>query len=180
MLHLVGIVGNNYSGSTNRRLLTFIQRRYADRFALTLLETGQLPLFSQDDEAHPPASVTAFRRAILMADGVIIATPEHNHSLPAVLKNALDWCSRIEHPLEDQPVMIVGAALGPMGTVRAQAHLRQILDSPGIGARVLPGNEFLLTLAGQKFTATGQLNDPDTVAFLDTCIAHYLAFVSGE
>ncbi|WP_179394315.1 NADPH-dependent FMN reductase [Lacticaseibacillus absianus] len=177
MRHLVGIIGNNYSGSMNRKLLQYIQRRYRDRFALTLLETGTLPLFSQDAEAHPPAVVTAFRTAITAADGVIVATPEHNHSVPAVLKNALDWCSRIEHPLEDKRVMVIGASLGPMGTVRAQTHLRQILDAPGIGAQVLPGNEFLMGRAGQKFDVHGQLVDLGTAAFLDTCIANYLEFL---
>ncbi|WP_125704097.1 NADPH-dependent FMN reductase [Lacticaseibacillus daqingensis] len=177
MFHLVGIVGNNYSGSLNRALLQAMQRRYADQFTLTLLETKPLPLFSQDDETTPGQAVRAFRAAIATADGVIIATPEHNHSLPAVLKNALDWCSRIEHPLEDKRVMVVGASLGPMGTVRAQAHLRQILDSPGIGALTLPGNEFLMGLAGKQFDAQGNLTDPATRAFLDTCVANYLDFL---
>ncbi|MFD1392525.1 NADPH-dependent FMN reductase [Lacticaseibacillus jixianensis] len=180
MINLVGIVGNNWSGSTNRQLLQYMRTRYADRFSLTLLEPGSLPLFSQDDENAPGPAVEAFRQAVAGAAGVIIATPEHNHSIPAVLKNALDWCSRVEHPLAGKRVMIVGSALGPMGTVRAQGHLRQILDSPAIAAHVLPGNEFLLAGAHAQFDAQGQLTNPQTIAFLDTCVAHYLAFLNAE
>lgn len=180
MLHLVGIVGNNWSGSRNRQLLRFIKQNYATQFSLQLLETGDLPLFSQDDEATPPTVVTTFRQTIAASDGVIIATAEHNHSVPATLKNALDWCSRIEHPLAGKPVMIVGAALGPMGTVRAQGHLRQILDSPAIAARVLPGNEFLLADSSHQLGADGQLIDPQALAFLDQVVAHFLAFVTAD
>ncbi|WP_203624557.1 NADPH-dependent FMN reductase [Lacticaseibacillus sp. 866-1] len=179
MLNLVGIVGNNWSGSTNRQLLQFMKTRYAAQFSLTLLETGQLPLFSQDDETHPTEAVQHFRHAIAAADGVIIATPEHNHSIPAVLKNALDWCSRVEHPLTGKKVMIVGSALGPMGTVRAQGHLRQILDSPGLAAQVLPGNEFLLSKAHDQFDAAGALTNQATIEFLDECVTHYLAFLNA-
>lgn len=179
MLNIVGIVGNNWSGSTNRKLLQFIKARYQDRFCLTLLETGELPLFSQDDENSPTAAVQTFRHAIAAADGVIIATPEHNHSIPAVLKNALDWCSRVEHPLAGKKVMIVGSALGTMGTVRAQGHLRQILDSPGLNAQVLPGNEFLLSSALQQFDEAGNLTNQATTSFLDECVANYLTFLTA-
>lgn len=177
MLNFVGIVGNNWHGSHNRQLLYYMKARYTDRFALNVQETGQLPLFSQDDEENPPASVQAFRAAIEPADGVIIATAEHNHSIPATLKNALDWNSRVVHPLAHKPVMIVGAALGPMGTVRAQGHLRQILDSPAIDAHVMPGDEFLLGESNTQFDAAGKLTDDDTIKFLDHCTTDFIHFV---
>lgn len=176
MLNFVGIVGNNYSGSVNRLLLQNIKQRYAERFDLALLETGALPLYSQDTEQAIIPVVDAFRDTVAAADGIIIATAEHNHSIPAALKNALDWSSRVVHPFDGKKVMIVGAALGPMGTVRAQMHLRQILDAPGIGAQVMPGNEFLLTNATAKFDATGVLVDQPTLTFLDTVIDRYVAF----
>ena len=77
-----------------------------------------------------------------MADGVIIATPEHNHTVTAGLKSLLEWLSFKIHPLENKPVMIVGASYYDQGTSRAQLHLRQILDAPGVNALVMPGNEF--------------------------------------
>jgi len=180
MNKFVGIVGNNWHGSRNRMLLQYMQARYAEQFELTILETGQLPLFSQDDEHDPSAAVLAFRDAIAAADGVIIATAEHNHSVPTALKNALDWCSRVVHPIAGKPVMIVGASLGPMGSVRAQAHLRQILDSPGIAAHVLPGNEFLLADSSHQFDAQGQLTNPATIEFLDQSVTAYINFVQSQ
>ncbi|KRM72197.1 NADPH-dependent FMN reductase [Lacticaseibacillus brantae] len=180
MYKLVGIVGNNWSGSRNRLLLQYMQTRYANQFELNLLETGTLPMYSQDDENNPTPAVVAFRAAIAEADGVIIATAEHNHSVPTALKNALDWCSRVEHPMVGKPVMIVGASLGPMGTVRAQGHLRQILDSPGIGAHILPGNEFLITDSSHQFDETGQLNQPATIAFLDQSVTAFADFLGHE
>ena len=177
MKHFVGIVGNNWSGSRNRQLLQLMKRRYADQFDLTLLETGDLPLFSQDIETTPSPVVTAFRDQIAQADGIIIATAEHNHSIPTSLKNALDWCSRVVHPIDQQTVMLVGASLGPMGTVRAQMHLRQILDSPGIGARVLPSNEVLISFSGKQFTPEGDITNPATLAQLDLSTQAFMAFV---
>lgn len=85
------------------------------------------------------------------ADGVIIATPEHNHTIPASLKSVLEWLSFKIHPLENKPVMIVGASYYDQGSSRAQLHLRQILDAPGVNAIVLPGNEFLLGKVKEAF-----------------------------
>lgn len=100
-----------------------------------------------------------------MADGVIIATPEHNHTVPAGLKSALEWLSFKIHPLENKPVMVVGASYYDQGTSRAQLHLRQILDAPGVNALVMPGNEFLLGKAKEAFDQEDRLIDPRTVDF---------------
>ena len=72
--------------------------------------------------------------------------------------------------------MILGATMGPLGTVRAQGHLRQILDSPGVAARVLPGNEFLLGMVQNKIDAAGNITDDQSVAWLDHCVQDYLEF----
>lgn len=118
----------------------------------------------------------AFKQAVMAADGVIFVTPEYNHSVPGVLGNAIDWLSRVERPLIGKPVMILGATMGPLGTVRAQSHLRQILDSPGIGARVLPGDEFLLSTVQDKMNVAGDITDDKVVEWLDHCVADYLKF----
>src|SRR5699024_9584455 len=90
------------------------------------------------------------------ADGVIIATPEYDHSVPAVLMNALEWLSYARHPFVGKPVMIVGASYGTLGTSRAQAHLRRILDSPELSARIMPSSEFLLGHSLQAFDEDGR------------------------
>ena len=90
------------------------------------------------------SSCAFFTTKITRADGVIIATPEHNHTISASLKSVLEWLSFEVHPFENKPVMIVGASYYDQGTSRAQVHLRKILDAPGVNAYTLPGNEFLL------------------------------------
>ncbi|MBU7475657.1 NADPH-dependent FMN reductase, partial [Lactiplantibacillus pentosus] len=144
-MKIVALVGSIRRSSYNRRLATFVQKRYADQMDVTIPNLSELPYYDQDIELEAPADVQAFKQSVLAADGVIFVTPEYNHSIPGVLGNAIDWLSRVERPLIGKPAMILGATMGPLGTVRAQSHLRQILDSPGVGMRVLPGDEFLLS-----------------------------------
>lgn len=180
MFHLVGLVGNNASHSHNRQLLQVIANHQFPEIDLELLEISNLPMYNQDIETHPVAAVTQLRAKVAEADGVIIATPEHNHSIPAVLKNALDWASRIEHPFEGKPVLLVGAALGPMGTLRAQQVAREILRSPGLGAHVYGDSEFLLADAAHKFNEDGKLTDPATDAYLAQVMADFTTFLHHE
>ena len=109
---------------------------------MELVEIKDLPLFNQDDDQTNSPEIQQLNRKIILADGVIIATPEHNHTVPAGLKSVLEWLSFKIHPLENKPVMVVGASYYDQGTSRSQLHLRQILDAPGVNALVMPGNEF--------------------------------------
>ena len=143
-MKLVGIVGSNAEVSYNRILLKYIKKQFSHLFDLEILEIKDIPLFNQSDDQTNSAPVQKLTQKILQADGVIIATPEHNHTIPASLKSVLEWLSFKIHPLENKPVMIVGASYYDQGSSRAQLHLRQILDAPGVNAIVLPGNEFLL------------------------------------
>ncbi|HBM7053132.1 TPA: NAD(P)H-dependent oxidoreductase, partial [Enterococcus faecium] len=109
-MKLIGIVGSAAELSYNRKLLTFIQKQYHELFNLEIIEIKDLPLFNQDDDQTNSPAIQQLNRKILMADGVIIATPEHNHTVPAGLKSALEWLSFKIHPLENKPVMVVGAS----------------------------------------------------------------------
>ena len=117
-------------------------------------------------------------RKILQADGVIIATPEHNHTITASLKSALEWLSFELHPLENKPVMVLGASYYDQGSSRAQLHLRQILDAPGVNAIVFPGHEFLLGKAKEAFDAEGNLVDDRTVGYLRMCLTKFVKFAT--
>jgi chromate reductase len=93
---------------------------------------GSLPLFSEDVERANDAGlepVIRLREAVAIADGLLIATPEYNWSIPGVLKNAIDWLSRSspEAVLTGKPIAIVGASVGPWGTRQAQSVLRHTL-----------------------------------------------------
>lgn len=176
-MKLIGIVGSNADHSYNRQLLEFIQRRFRDLIDLELCEIAQLPLFDATSDAHLHDPVAATADRIEAADGVIIATPEYNHSVPAALKSFLEWMSDALHPLEGKPIMIVGASMDPQGSSRAQLHLRQILDAPGVDAVVMPGYEFLLGSAHEAFDEDGNLTDESTVEFLGSCLKRFLRFV---
>lgn len=170
-MKLVGIVGSNAEISYNRKLMEFIAKEYKDLFTLELLDITNLPMFNQDeDHSRENKDLLVMNRKILQADGVIIATPEHNHTITASLKSALEWLSFELHPLENKPVMVLGASYYDQGSSRAQLHLRQILDAPGVNAIVFPGHEFLLGKAKEAFDAEGNLVDDRTVGYLRMCL----------
>lgn len=178
-MKLLAIVGNNAKVSYNRRLLQYMQTHFADKATITLQEIKELPLFNEDDLQHFPAAITDLIKTVEAADGVIIATPEYDHSMTASLKSVIEWLSASYHSLAGKPVMIVGASYGAQGTVRAQMDLRHVLDAPGVDACVLPGNEFMLPNCQTAFDADGNLKDASTVQFLEQCFAQYQKFVES-
>ncbi|MGG3466901.1 NAD(P)H-dependent oxidoreductase [Neobacillus pocheonensis] len=178
-MKIVAIVGSLRKGSYNRMLANTIMERYDNKFDLEILDVGQLPHFDQDTETAPAEYVQFFKQKVKEADGVIIITPEYNWSIPGVLKNALDWLSRVDKVLIGKPVMTAGAATGLMGTLRAQLHLRQILTA--LQVKLLPpvGNEVLINHASAKFDEqNGRLTDEATIKFLDDVIERFVALVA--
>ena len=143
-MKLVAIVGTNSDRSTNRKLLKFMAKHFSDSADIEILEIKGLPAFNEPEDKLAPAPVADFSQKIASADGVIIATPEYDHTIPAPLASALEWIAYTSRVLINKPTMIVGASLGALGTSRAQAHLRQILDAPELKARIMPGTEFFL------------------------------------
>ncbi|MDE1548905.1 NADPH-dependent oxidoreductase [Jeotgalibaca caeni] len=177
-MKIVGIVGSNAEVSYNRTLLQYIQKQYGSLFDLELVEIKDIPLFNQSDDQTNSPVIQKLNQKLLRADGVIIATPEHNHTIPAALKSVLEWLSFKIHPLENKPVMIVGASYYDQGSSRAQLHLRQILDAPGVNAMVMPGNEFLLGKVKEAFDEYGDLKEQGTINFLGSCLGKFAQFVS--
>lgn len=178
-LKLVAIVGSLRKDSYNRHLAATIQERNLDKFDLEILDLRVLPFYNQDEENNPPQSVVDFKRKVNEADGVIIITPEYNWSIPGVLKNALDWLSRVDKVLIGKPVMTAGAATGLMGTIRAQLHIRQILTAMQVKLFPPAGNEILINQASIKFDPeSGRLTDEATVQFVDEVIDRFVQFVA--
>lgn len=176
-MKLVAIVGTNSDRSTNRKLLKFMQKHFSDKADIEVLEIKQLPAFNEPEDKLAPAEVQAFSEKILAADGVIISTPEYDHTIPAPLASALEWIAYTSRALINKPTMIVGASLGLLGTSRAQAHLRQILDAPELKARVMPGTEFLLGHSEQVLDDDNHLNKPEKVAELEEHFSEFQNFV---
>lgn len=176
-MKLVGIAGSIGEQSYNRELLQFIQKQYSDLVDIELVNIDELPVFNPDEDLSDSEAVQSVYRKVNGADGVILATPEHNHTVPAALKNVIEWLSYKLHPFEDKPVWIVGASYHNQGSSRAQLHLKQILESPGVNAVVMPGDEFLLSNAKQAFDADGNLKDQRTINFLNTLMRKFIKFV---
>jgi len=177
-MKLVGIAGSIAEQSYNRTLLEFISRRFNGMAEIEMLNIDEVPLFDLDNDQTSSEIIQKLNRKILAADGVIIATPEHNHTVPAALKNVIEWLSYKVHPFDGKPVMIVGASYYTQGSSRSQLHLRQILEAPGVDAVVLPGHEFLLGNVKNAFDEQGDLKDTRTTHFLKTTLENFLQFVT--
>lgn len=175
-MKLVAIVGTNSGRSTNRKLLQFMAKHFANQAEIELLEIKNLPAFNEPEERVAPEAVDQFSKKILASDGVIIATPEYDHTIPAPLASALEWIAYTSRALINKPTMIVGASLGSLGTSRAQSHLRQILNAPELKARVMPGIEFFLGHSEQALDADSNLLVPEKVAELEENFAEFLVF----
>ena len=176
-MKLVGLVGSNADKSYNRSLLQFIEKKYNDLFDLEILEIADVPLFNQSKDQTNSDAIQHLNKKISEADGVIIATPEHNRTVPPALKSVIEWLSFKVHPFQNQPVLIVGASYFDQGTSRAQLHLRQILEAPGVGAFTFPGNEFLLSFATKAFDENNNLKDQKTVEYLRSVLEKFCNYV---
>jgi chromate reductase len=159
-----GIAGSLRRSSYNRALLRAAAELAPAGTEVRIFDrVGELPLFDADLEANgDPEPVRAMKAAIAEADALLIATPEYNHGVPGVLKNALDWASRPPRRavLGGKPTAIFGASPGVTGTARAQSQLRQCLvftDTP-----VLAQPEILVYRAAEKFDQEGRLTDEKT------------------
>ena len=177
-MKFIAIVGTNAKKSYNRKLLQFMKKHFESKAEIEVLDITDVPMFNQSDNQSYGEVIQMFNNKITECDGVIMATPEYNHSIPSGLKSLIEWLSFDLHPLAGKPVMIVGASLGTQGSSRAQLHLRQILDAPGVDANVMPGYEFLLGNASKAFDEAGDLVNEGTIDFLDICFLRFMRFAT--
>ncbi|MBO0995979.1 NAD(P)H-dependent oxidoreductase [Bacillus sp. SD088] len=177
-MKIVGIVGSNADFSYNHQLLNFIANHFKKLVEVEVLDIKDVPMFNQSNDQTDSAPIQYLNEKITEADGVIIATPEYNHSIPSALQSVIEWLSFKIHPLDGKPVMIVGASYDVQGSSRSQLHLRQILDAPGVNAVVMPGNEFLLGEVHKAFDENGHLKDAQTTQFLETSIKKFIRFIN--
>jgi chromate reductase len=161
-MRILGISGSLRRGSHNTSLLRAAAASLPPGVELEVFDgLAEVPHYDADLDTEPELEpVARLRQAIADADGVIIATPEFNGSIPGALKNALDWASRPfpDNALRGKPVAVVGASTGLFGAVWAQAETRKVLGI--IGADVLDG-ELPVGQAHAAFGGDGHLADPD-------------------
>lgn len=161
-IKILAIPGSLRRDSYNRWLLqAAVTRAPAGTLVEVVEDLELIPLFNEDLEKQAegdPASVIRLRNRVAEADGLLISTPEYNHSIPGVLKNAIDWLSRGEAPvLEGKPVAVVGASVGSWGTRLAQAALRQVLNATD--CVLLPRQALYVREARKAFDESGNLID---------------------
>ena len=138
-MRVLGISGSLRRDSYNHALLREAAERLPAGVELVEFERlAEIPPYDADLEARAtPAAVAELRQAMRDADAVLVATPEYNHSIPGVLKNALDWASRPagQSALTGKPAAVIGASTGMFGAVWAQAETRKVLGA--LGGRVV-------------------------------------------
>jgi len=156
-ISILGISGSSRIGSLNKSLLNSARELLPANARLELAEIANIPLYNQDDELSLPLSVELLKERVSQADAILLATPEYNHSIPPVLKNALDWASRPAgmNSWSGKPVAIIGASAGAMVTSRGQLHLRQVLAA--LEMQVVNTPEVFVGCALQRFDVNGCL-----------------------
>lgn len=163
-IRILGISGSLRQASFNSALIRAARELAPEGVAFDIYDLSGIPMYNGDVENEGvPQAVLDFAEAVRTADALLIATPEYNHSVPAVLKNAIDWISRqsSSNPLRHKPIALAGASAGQFGTVRVQAHLRQIFAS-GIEAYVMIKPDLFVTNAASKIDADGVVTDEET------------------
>lgn len=174
------IWGSLRKGSFNKALAHALPELAPTRMELVMARTiGDFPLYNADDQEASgfPKPVEELGEQVRAADGVIIVTPEYNFSVPGVLKNAIDWVSRLpDQPFAHKPVAIESASPSPLGGARAQYHLRQTMVF--LEAHVFNKPEIFVSFASKKFDEkTGKLTDETTRDFIRKQLEGFSHFI---
>jgi chromate reductase, NAD(P)H dehydrogenase (quinone) len=163
-VRLVGLPGSLRKSSFSRATLVGLRNHLPDKVSLDILDP-QLPLYNEDqDRPDGPDEIRRFRQAIDDSDGLVIATPEYNHGIPGVLKNALDWASRPygKSCLLDKPVLVISISPGFVGGARAHAQANETLLS--IPAQIVGGPQVVIAGIESKIS-DGELVDQASLSF---------------
>lgn len=182
-IHVLGIAGSLRKASYNHAVLNAAKELAPEGMTIEVFDLLPIPMFNEDVEKEGfPEPVAHLRERIAEADALLIVTPEYNKSIPAPLKNAIDWASRNPNsPLNGKPVAITGASPGMMGTAWSQHHVRQVC----VNVNLLPVNrpEVFISRAHEKFDADGHLTDEMTRKFLGDLLmslANWTRTLRGE
>jgi len=165
-MKIAGISGSLRKQSTHRGILRAVEKHLnAKGIEYVEIDIADFPLYDQDlkDQGNPD-SVQRAHDLLKSADAIVLASPEYNYSVTGVLKNAIDWFSRVENQaFNGKAVAIMGASPG-MGTARSQYHLRQILVF--LNAYIVNRPEVMIAQASNKFDEQGNLTDERSIEFI--------------
>lgn len=165
-MNIIAISGSLREDSFNTLLLRAFQTLAPEDMKIDIVSIADVPMYDRDNEDEYPKEAQALKDTIAAADGIIIATPEYNRSIPGVLKNTIDWLSRPhgKNSFAKKPVLVAGVSSGKIGTAVAQSHLRQILLY--LDANVIGQPELYLGPAKDLFDAEGKITNELTKELL--------------
>jgi len=177
-LKLAVIVGSNRRDSINRKLAQALAKLGEGAFDASFVQIDDLPMFNQDLEPNRPESTLRLKREIEAADAILIVTPEHNRSIPAVLKNAIDWASRPygKNSWAGKTVAVTGTSGGAVGTAVSQNELRMILTNL---AGVVVGGQVFVTFKDDLVDAQNNVTNEATRTFLQGFVDNF-AKIAGK
>ena len=170
--------GSLRKDSFNKKLALAVAKLAAGKLELKLVDLSELPLYNQDLEASYPAAAQRVKDEIAAADAVLFVTPEHNRSIPAALKNVIDWVSRPYGTSKwaNKPGAIVGTSGGQVGTAIAQDHLRSILVAQGVALLGRP--EVYFVYKDGVFDADHIVTDPAAKKILEGFVEAFAGWVA--
>ncbi len=165
--------GSFHSKSRSLAILAEIQRYFPEHDHV-LPKLDELPFYNEDLNANKPRSILDFMAQVESSDGIIVCSPEYNHSIPAVLKNAIDWASRpaFDSALKDKPVTLITQASSLVGGARAQAHIKLVFDSTL--SVIYPCHEMMISGVDKIFDTNYSISD---IAVKQRLKRHVLGFI---
>jgi chromate reductase len=173
-MKILGLAGSLRRASYNGGLIRAAVELAPAGMTVDVFDLGELPLYNQDiEDAGEPVSVVSFKRAIAEADALLVATPEYNHGVPGVLKNAIDWASRPwgQNAFDHIPAGVIGASIGQIGTAVAQQSLRAVLSF--CNARQMTAPEAYIQYSTELFPGDGEIAAQSTKEFLTNYMAEF-------
>jgi chromate reductase len=179
-LKLVGITQRCSEASYNYLSLKTLQELMSPHMNMEIVDIKDIGFYEPGMENQTiPSAVRELTGKISHAHGFVIWTPEYNHSLPARLKNCIDWLSRLKpNPLYNKPTMIGSAATGHLGGARVQYELRRVLDSQQALTLIKP--EVFIGNAKLKFNVAGECVDEETRQMLTKQLESFKALIRRE
>jgi len=174
-MKFIFLSGSFHRNSRSLAILRNIECLFGEHETETL-KLDNLPFYSEDLNIDKPEIVRELLLKISTADGVLICSPEYNHSIPAVLKNAIDWASRpaFNSILKDMPVSIITQAVSPAGGARAQAHFKLVLDSTLSNIHIC--HEMMITQVNEIFDKEMNISNTKTLERLDRHVTDFIEF----
>jgi chromate reductase len=175
-MNILALSGSYRRGSYNLALLKEAKKMLPENVSLEIFDVSRFPLYFRDIEGDPPEDVRNFKEKIRSSDAILIASPEHNYTVTAVLKNAIEWGNRPDNSWEGKPAAIVSASSGVRGGVRSQLHLRQVM----VDLNMFPINEpeFFLGKAGEAFDSELRLKDDGARQLLNKLLQNLVSWAA--